>query len=292
MSLTSSGKASGASFADSDSPFLNRKIRLIPYARYQGAINMALDSYFAEICRAESDIILRFYGWSPYCLSLGRHQDIKLIDPDRVRAHHYDVVRRPTGGSAIFHSDELTYSVISPLDGLSHHDIYRAIHEVLASTLLKLGYPVELHSNHDSDNYLSEGRKNFACFNRPAHTEIKYKNRKIVGSAQKIYRNAVLQHGSILIGDSQLKIIDFLQDELKARREARHELEQNSASLSRINPRKVSAREISEAITREFRTFGNILLYSADITDDELQQAKSIANRFNVPMNGNSSSIQ
>ncbi|MEJ2542893.1 MAG: hypothetical protein P8Y99_02380 [Calditrichaceae bacterium] len=71
---------------------------------------MAIDYYFSEQMNKINEPVLRFYGWNPFCLSLGKHQDLNSVNLGKIISDGYDIVRRPTGGSAIFHSDELTYS--------------------------------------------------------------------------------------------------------------------------------------------------------------------------------------
>ena len=106
---------------------------------------MALDFSLAQKLVPSDDPILRFYGWEPVCLSLGHHQDASEVDLTQLAKDHVDIVRRPTGGSAILHAQELTYSLIVAGENSRHHTIYAAFHHLLASTLRDLGYPVQLH---------------------------------------------------------------------------------------------------------------------------------------------------
>ncbi|HEM48853.1 MAG TPA: hypothetical protein ENO27_01450, partial [Caldithrix sp.] len=194
-----------------DLKFPFKKIRIIPYKPYTGSLNMAIDYYFSEQMHKNDEPVIRFYGWDPFCLSLGRHQDIQAVDVKKLKLDGVDLVRRPTGGSAIFHSDELTYSIVIPKKLMHHTALYLLIHQILYNTLRKLEYKVELHAEKDKTNYLKKGDATFICFNRSAYTEIKYNNKKLVGSAQKIYSDSILQHGSILLKGTQNKIVDYFK---------------------------------------------------------------------------------
>ncbi|WP_456442808.1 lipoate--protein ligase family protein, partial [Caldithrix abyssi] len=90
---------------------------------------MALDFYLAQNIQENDPPVLRFYGWQPYCLSLGYHQDEKFIDFSALEQKGYHAVRRPTGGSAILHSEELTYGLMAPRMEINVHAIYYLFHK-------------------------------------------------------------------------------------------------------------------------------------------------------------------
>lgn len=166
-----------------------------------GAWNMALDEILFR--RAEegwaSGPVLRLYTWRPACLSLGYHQSLaEACDVDHCRRAGYDVVRRPTGGKAVLHDDELTYSVIArhdspPFAGRGLLGSYASIAEALALALAALGLPVELTQR--PAKIPPQGGA--PCFLVPSEKEILVGGRKVVGSAQRRGRRAFLQHGAI-----------------------------------------------------------------------------------------------
>lgn len=166
-----------------------------------GAWNMALDHALLASVQNQPRAVLRLYRWQPACLSFGRNQPARgCYDEAAARALGIDIVRRPTGGMAVLHDRELTYAVIAPVDLLggpraSYHTINRA----LVAGLRRLGVPAQL----------APGAKRSAfgtlhpCFAEPAAGEVVAAGQKLVGSAQRCERRALLQHGSILLDGSQ-----------------------------------------------------------------------------------------
>lgn len=167
----------------------------------RGAWNMAVDEVLfraAEEGRAGGPV-LRLYAWAPACLSIGYHQDMdKACDEAYCQARGYDVVRRPTGGKAVLHADEVTYSVVAPFDatpfaGLGLVDTYGLIADALARGLEILGLDVCLNQRpaHSSPKVTAP------CFVVPSEKEILVGGRKVVGSAQRRGERAFLQHGAV-----------------------------------------------------------------------------------------------
>jgi lipoyl(octanoyl) transferase len=225
-----------------------KSLRVIPYHEYTGVQNMALDLMFSDQVEKTSVPILRFYGWKPYCLSLGYHQKSDDIDLDRLKKSGYDIVRRPTGGSAIFHSEELTYSFIIPKNNLSHHSLYEIFHSALGKALNQLGYNVTLSSQGNPDSYLNQGNNTFACFNRAAKSELKYEKKKLVGSAQKLFSSTILQHGSIMIGKKHEEIVSFLKADIEEKNRQKMYLKEHAITLSEIREGKISIFSITDRL--------------------------------------------
>ncbi|MBD3224600.1 MAG: hypothetical protein GF313_07715 [Caldithrix sp.] len=269
---------------DPDVMFPFERLRILPFARYSGAFNMAVDRYFAQIAEDEDDAVLRFYGWDPYCLSLGYHQDGQQVDRGALLEDGCDLVRRPTGGSAIFHSEELTYGLIVPGRNRDKEKIYHSFHYLLHRTLRQLGYPVQLQLHDDHQNYLKKGAQSFACFNRSAYTEITFDDKKVVGSAQKIYKSAVLQHGSILLDDKQNSIIRYLKVSKEAKQKYLDLLKKQSIALKKINNQAVNEINIAEKLVQEFGKTGNISIYFKDLTSEEYDQIQKY--NTSVVLNG------
>jgi lipoate-protein ligase A len=174
--------------------------RLIIEPPAAGAWNMALDEALLESAQNEGIASLRFYSWSEPTLSLGYFQTYG----DR-RLHAVSipcaVVRRASGGGAILHDRELTYSIALPCShplAVRAEKLYRAVHESLLETLAELGVSSTLFGN--------VGRsmsKPFLCFQRREPGDLVAGEFKIAGSAQRRWRGAVLQHGSVLLGQSE-----------------------------------------------------------------------------------------
>lgn len=178
-----------------------------------GKFNMEYDIDLARNCN-EGEAVLRFYGWRPYAVSLGANQKYEDIDLQMTTADCIDVVKRPTGGRAILHSDEITYSVIMPANaGYSATEIYRKISLALVAGLRKYDIrlsDVELESVQPDFAKLLKEPSGIACFASTARSEVKFRGKKLIGSAQRKMNNAILQHGSLLCGPHHLNIIKYL----------------------------------------------------------------------------------
>ena len=180
--------------------------RVISTGFQQGAWNMAIDeALFQAVADGQAPRTLRFYGWNPPAVSLGYAQPQSDVDVDACVRNGIDLVRRPTGGRAILHHNELTYSVVVSAnqipEGNSVMASYRWISRGLLSGLRSLGVDAQM-SRPDDGRYvaaipgISHGA---ACFAKAARCDIVCDNKKLVGSAQ-VRRNAtILQHGSVPI---------------------------------------------------------------------------------------------
>ncbi|HUI68498.1 MAG TPA: lipoate--protein ligase family protein [Nitrospirota bacterium] len=172
-----------------------------------GAYNMALDEELLARAQAGDAMpVLRFYGWTPPAVSLGRFQKIEnAVNADACKRLGFDIVRRITGGRAVLHHHELTYSIISRTDNpLFPPDVlgtYKIIAAGLLAGLRNLGVHADMVSRSDRHAALvKKETKDPACFSSPSWYEILVQGKKIVGSAQRRVTGAFLQHGSILIG--------------------------------------------------------------------------------------------
>ena len=166
-----------------------------------GAWNMAVDEVLLDgVADGSAPPTLRFYGWAPPCLSLGYFQAFEVVDVAGCQSLGVDIVRRPTGGRAILHDRELTYSVALPLRLLGIDGgvlpSYHRLSLALARGLERLGVPVRLAPGTAAQHVTDHGP---VCFDRPSAHEILLDGRKLVGSAQVRRATAILQHGSILI---------------------------------------------------------------------------------------------
>ncbi len=178
--------------------------RVLSTGHAPGAWNMAVDE---AICTAVAEgyalPTLRFYGWSPPAVSLGYAQSYTDIDWVVCAAHGIDVVRRPTGGRAILHDNELTYSVIVKVedvpDGRTVISSYRWLSRGLVLGLSLLGVRVHMGAERTRlpAEPLSHRCPTTACFAKSARCDIMYENRKLVGSAQVRTKGVILQHGSL-----------------------------------------------------------------------------------------------
>ena len=167
---------------------------------HPGSCNMAIDQALLDQAGRTGCAFLRLYRWDPPCLSFGRNEPaLSRYDRAEIERRGWDVVRRPTGGRAVWHGDEVTYAVAAPVTAFgSLADTYRAIHERIACALRSLGVPAEVARAVRTPD-LAAG----ACFAASVGGEITVKRRKVVGSAQIREGDAFLQHGSILLDGTQ-----------------------------------------------------------------------------------------
>ena len=172
-----------------------------------GPRNMAVDQVLFEQVQAGAPPALRLYRWHPACLSFGRNQRaLGLYDPVLARRLGIDVVRRPTGGLAVLHRGELTYSVVAPARPLGGpRAAYVRINRALVTALRSLGVPASIGG--DVPTHVPHPDAAHPCFERPAPGEVVAAGRKLVGSAQRVERHTLLQHGSILLTGDQGDVV-------------------------------------------------------------------------------------
>ncbi|MEI6386730.1 MAG: lipoate--protein ligase family protein [Spirochaetota bacterium] len=195
--------------------------RLLETPLARGAWNMAADEALREaVGRGESSPLLRLYSWAPGCLSLGLGQSRADVDDAGLAAHGWDLVRRASGGRAILHIDELTYSVIAPIGEVrvqgSILESYRRLAQALMAALRSLGLPVEMQGEAPP----SAQTKGPVCFEVPSSYEIVIAGKKLVGSAQARNRDSVLQHGTLPLSGDLSRITRALAFPDKAARDA------------------------------------------------------------------------
>ncbi|MEP6494017.1 MAG: lipoate--protein ligase family protein [bacterium] len=178
--------------------------RLVVTPPALGTENMALDEALMERARETGEWVMRVYSWRTPTVSLGRNQSARgRYDLGRIRDLGYGVVRRPTGGRAILHSREITYSVTAPVsDAGDLMPSYFRINALLVQALRALGVNAEVAT--PTARPAAPGMA--PCFDHPSAGELTVGGRKLAGSAQWRANGALLQHGSILIADDQTEL--------------------------------------------------------------------------------------
>jgi len=168
---------------------------------------MARDRALAEWVD-DGRAVLRLYGWIRPTISFGRHEPARdLYDPRAIARAGLDVVRRPTGGRAVLHDDEVTYAAAWPARALGRpREAYLRIHRALRRGLASLGVDADIAPSR-ADR--SPGPDAGPCFRRSEGGEVVVGRRKIVGSAQRRFGGNFLQHGSILLSDGQARLEGF-----------------------------------------------------------------------------------
>jgi lipoate-protein ligase A len=239
----------------------NSKWHFIDSGFQTGIYNMDYDLKLVEKCSSSGDSFLRFYRWKPYAISLGYNQSrttgaLKL-DEKKCSADGIDIVERPTGGRAVLHSEELTYSVVMKTDK-PIRDTYRNISLAIInglkliepgnSNLKNLSFAKETP---DILKLIKTGMYNL-CFNSQVKYEINYKGKKLVGSAQRKFSSIILQHGSVLIGNHHKNIVDYLIASKSEKDNMKKEMDEKTICLSDLLKRSVTYKETADAIFKGF----------------------------------------
>lgn len=254
-----------------------RQWRLIYDSPAPGAVNMAADeAILAAVSLGEQPPTLRLYGWIPPCLSLGYGQRARDVDRARLAALGWDIVRRPTGGSAILHTDELTYSVALPIDhNLARGGIiesYRRLSEGLQAALIQLG------AQPRAERAESPVQPGVVCFETPSHYEITVDGRKLIGSAQVRRKHGLLQHGTLpLTGDISC-ICDVLAYPDDAdRTAAKAAVRARAITLSESLGREIGWQTAAEAVAQGFAAAFDIAFTTESLSPSESAHAEQLA---------------
>ncbi len=247
---------------------------------------MAADESILEhVGRAEAQPTLRLYAWSPACLSLGHAQPFADIDVARLQERGWEMVRRPTGGRAILHTDELTYSVIGPADDPrlagSVLESYNRLACALLLAVRKLG--LDARSNPLSTE-LNAGAKhgsiNPVCFEVPSAYEITADGKKLIGSAQARRKEGVLQHGSLpLVGDLSRITEALVFPNEPARKTAAERLLTRATTVEASLGRVVSWDEAAQAVTAAFESELGLTFDKADLSEAEARRALELVDQ-------------
>lgn len=172
---------------------------------------MAADFFLAEKSRKKFEPILRLYGWARPTVSLGFHQKVSFLAEDRCREAGVPVVVRPTGGRAVLHDRELTYCFCLPLEhplcAASRNELLKSIGTVFVVAASKIGLEAELvRAGSRSEGVQSTKRKSPLCFDATSRWEVRLGGQKWIGSAQRFFPGVMLQHGSILLAESDVNL--------------------------------------------------------------------------------------
>jgi len=258
--------------------------RLLHTPFTSGARNMAVDeAILLANAGGSAPPTLRFFGWTPPCLSLGYAQSGADADRERLRALGVDLVRRPTGGRAILHTDELTYSVIAPMDeprvlgGVV--ESYQHLSAGLRQGLERLGLTVRADKEYTTAE--AGTAKGPVCFEVPSNYEITVglgdRPRKLLGSAQVRKQGVVLQHGTLPLAGDIARIVQGLAFESEAARQAAGvRVAQRATTLAAVLGRAISWDEAAAALAAGFAAALNLTLTPGPLTGAEAALADKL----------------
>lgn len=261
--------------------------RLIRSRPASGPFNMALDEAMLEaVSEGNAPPTLRLYAWDPACLSLGFAQPIADANHQRLHEMGWGLVRRPTGGRAILHCDELTYAVMArdthPYFSGGVLASYRRLSAGLVAALEQMELEVEVQPDAGMSE---EERTNPVCFQVPSAYEITVAKKKLVGSAQVRRRGGVLQHGSIPLTGDLTRICTVLQfpgeEDGRAACEA---IAERAGTVEAILGREVSWEKAAQALEEGFAQALNLKFTPQDPGEEELHRAQELVEtRFTHP---------
>jgi len=249
--------------------------RLILTGASDGARQMAVDeAIWRAVAAGQSPPTLRLYAWEPPCLSLGRHQAVAEVDGEALWAAGYGLVRRPSGGRAILHTDELTYSVAVGLDDPRVRggvlESCRRISAGLLEAVRRLGVEAVAHQGSASRSGLGP-----VCFETPGEFEITVAGRKLIGSAQLRAEGALLQHGALPLRGDLARICPFLRPPADPQT-----VRARATTLEQAVGRAVSWDEAAAAVAEGFRRALNLRLEIGDLTSQEREQAHGLWEKY------------
>jgi lipoate-protein ligase A len=254
-------------------------------------LNMALDEALLLSCQElNSPPVLRLYQWNPPGISLGYSQPIdKTVDVWKCNQRHIDVVRRITGGRAVLHESELTYSVCASVSdfpelGRTTLQTYRIISQALLESLLILGIEGEwIKPARESESLSSTPLTIKPCFISTSRYEITVQGRKLIGSAQRRFsaqpdlstKESFIQHGSILTGKGGYSLADFLPGEVMAE-QMKRDLEESSTDLTEMLKKEIKPNELIFALKAGFRKIFDAKMIDSSITPEEFNRAGAL----------------
>lgn len=238
---------------------------------HDGAYNMAVDEAILRAVVARlAPPTLRLYTWRP-AVTLGRGQPLADVDQEAVQAHNYQLLRRPTGGTAVFHGDELTYSVaLRDDDPRVAGDIvasYRHLSHPILQALRAVGVARGAALSHSENRRM----RSPVCFEISSDYEITVDDRKLVGSAQMRIRGGVLQHGSIpLSGDiahiGELLVARIHPDRIRSR----------AITLEEALEHAIPRQTLEEALVGAFSERLNLALQPGSLLLEERMAAERL----------------
>ncbi len=248
---------------------------------------MAIDAYLADnLIESSFGMVLRFYQWNPPAVSLGCNQSTEIIDFDACKDRGWDVVFRPTGGRALLHYGDLSYSVIITAieDQIKElKSFYNATSIAIGVALENLGYKPEAITQSDVSNELvkREFRKDI-CMTSRVRGEIMIDGIKLVGAAQRIYKSSILQHGSIGIKEDPGELASVMNLSVDQKTELSEVIAQQSCSLKSVSNLEYTLSEITDALIRSFESGFNVEFVSKGLAPDELKGIAGLRQQFDV----------
>ncbi|MDI3256233.1 MAG: biotin/lipoate A/B protein ligase family protein [Kyrpidia sp.] len=257
--------------------------RVLHTGKGSPAYNMAVDEAVL-IAHSEGRVppTLRLYAWNPPTLSIGYFQRAeKEVDFQALRTRGYGFIRRPTGGRAVLHDREVTYSVVvsESYPGMpgSVTESYRVISEGLVLGLRRLGFDVQFSRPDDEQKRRLSAPSSAACFDSPSWYEVVARGKKLIGSAQTRQRGVILQHGSILLeldAGALFAVLRIPSDRVRER--LYRTFRDHAVSLSDLAGKPVSSEQVEAALVEGFAEALGVTLIPGELTEEEKQYVERL----------------
>ncbi len=253
-------------------------IKIIVDQPYEGSMNMAFDLAIARLNAIRKISTLRIYQWKCPTLSLGKHQKTDNLNWEFIKSNNISVVRRPSGGRAVLHNNEITYSFSTFVsnNNLPNNLLasYLKISQALVRSLQALGIEADLERSK------KEGVTKDLCYDAPSFYEVKVNGKKLIGSAQYRTANFVLQHGSIPIKhDYETYVNSFKYSHTEW---IKQHLISSTIDLETILKKPISKIEIVKALEIGFKSVFKEEISEGFLEQEEILLAQKIKNNFTV----------
>jgi lipoate-protein ligase A len=239
-------------------------------------LNMAIDEAILDVhVQGRTPPTLRVYQWDPPALSLGYNQRMEHeVDLTKCQEAGVEVVRRITGGGAVLHAHEVTYSIVSTVnDGIpkSIAGSYRFLSQGLIACYKQLGLEVELRPGRNKT-------RSAACFSMATLADLTYQGRKIVGSAQARRRDALLQHGSLPLRSHADILFSLLRfNSGPSRQKAQSVFNKRMLTLDEVLGKDIAAQELKEGLRKGFASVLGARFYEDGLTAEEIRRSQALA---------------
>jgi lipoate-protein ligase A len=255
---------------------LQRSWRFIDTGVNNAMLNMAIDeAILDEHIQGGVPPTLRIYQWDPPALSLGYNQRIERdVDIAKCQEAGVEVVRRITGGGAVLHARELTYSIVSAVDDGIPESVagsYRFLSQGLIASYKILGLDVELKPGRNMT-------RSTACFSVATLADLTYQGKKLAGSAQARRGNALLQHGSLPIhshADDLFSLLRFPSEMF--RHKARSLYNKQMLTLDDVISEDIDVQDLGESLRKGFTQALGIRFYDDGLTEAEIRRSQTLA---------------
>ncbi|MFD1037829.1 biotin/lipoate A/B protein ligase family protein [Virgibacillus byunsanensis] len=243
------------------------------------AFNMAMDEILLD-WHSEGKIppVLRFYGWKPAGISVGYFQKVSgKIDVKSVEKHGIELVRRQTGGRAVLHDQELTYSVLVSEDHPRMPSSIKEAYMVISKGLLEGFNELGIHA----DFSIPKGKQtndSAVCFEEPSWYELVIEGKKAAGSAQTRKKGIILQHGSVPLDVDEIKLFDlFIYPNERVKERTRRAFGDKAVTINRVSKQPYTFDDVKTAFKKGFERGLNIELEPFRLSEEQMSEVTDLA---------------